>query len=222
MTAKKQSPAKRGRKPLPPGEKPEQLTVRLTPKLKLGLELLLRAQRGRSLSQVVEWALQRGLNAIPASSHVSLGDLLDEIWPLRTEWGRLQRIYELSPALLDFVERSTYETIVGSKEYTLLTDAIAAKSRKQKLDPLDADAYLASPAHALTVRTFAALDFLVETNWEKIKAVVADRDLNGKPASGVYLLELLEIHGLIGRISDLEAILTHKYGWRPASAGVIN
>ncbi|MBK9656910.1 MAG: ribbon-helix-helix protein, CopG family [Rhodanobacteraceae bacterium] len=43
-----------------PDEVLGQLTIRLSSKLKFGLELLARAQH-RSLSQAVEWALQAGL-----------------------------------------------------------------------------------------------------------------------------------------------------------------
>lgn len=60
MTAKKKNPGKRGRKPSPPGAKLSQLTIRLPPTQRLGLELLSR-ELGLSISQVVERALAHTL-----------------------------------------------------------------------------------------------------------------------------------------------------------------
>lgn len=56
MAEKKNNPGKRGRKPAPPGAKLTQLTIRLPPTQRLGLQLLAR-DRGMSVSQAVEFAL---------------------------------------------------------------------------------------------------------------------------------------------------------------------
>ncbi len=53
MTKKKAHPAKRGRKAKDPGEKLRQLTIRLPPTLRLGLELVAREHR-LSLSEAVD------------------------------------------------------------------------------------------------------------------------------------------------------------------------
>lgn len=53
MTKKKAHPAKRGRKAKDPGEKLRQLTIRLPPTLRLGLELVAR-EHGLSLSQATD------------------------------------------------------------------------------------------------------------------------------------------------------------------------
>lgn len=60
MTAKKKVPAKRGRKPAPPGAKLSQLTIRLPPTQRLGLAMLAR-DKGMSVSQAVEYALAQVL-----------------------------------------------------------------------------------------------------------------------------------------------------------------
>lgn len=60
MTAKKKTPAKRGRKPAPPGGKLSQLTIRLPPTQRLGLAMLAR-DRGFSISQAVEYAVAQVL-----------------------------------------------------------------------------------------------------------------------------------------------------------------
>lgn len=73
MSSKKQ-PARRGRKPSPPGAKLHQLTIRLPPSQRLALELLAR-ELGLSISQVVERALSRAVaewpvDGIPAGQQV--------------------------------------------------------------------------------------------------------------------------------------------------------
>jgi len=66
MTARKKTPAKRGRKPAAPGAKLSQLTIRLPPTQRLGLELLAR-ELGISISQVVERALAQTLATWPVA-----------------------------------------------------------------------------------------------------------------------------------------------------------
>lgn len=53
MTKPKSSPAKRGRKPKAPGDKLRQLTIRIPPTLRLGLELVAR-EHGLSLSEAAD------------------------------------------------------------------------------------------------------------------------------------------------------------------------
>lgn len=106
-------PAKR-----PPGrpkkavtEKPEQFSVRLPPKLKFGLELLARAQH-RSLSQVVEWAVQMGMNTYEVGRNFeSLTDLLTAAWEHEEEGRRLLEIYRTAPALLSFEDAAVCELV---------------------------------------------------------------------------------------------------------------
>lgn len=64
MPAKKAKPAKRGRKPAPPGVKLAQLTIRLPPSHRLALELIAR-ELGISLSQVVERAVAEAASEWP-------------------------------------------------------------------------------------------------------------------------------------------------------------
>lgn len=62
----RKQPAKRGRKPAPPGAKLQQLTVRLPPSQRLALELLAR-ELGLSISQVVERALASAVAQWPVA-----------------------------------------------------------------------------------------------------------------------------------------------------------
>jgi hypothetical protein len=117
MSEKKPAPKKRGPKPKPPEEQLQQLTVRMSPKIKYGLELLARSQH-RSLSQAVEWALQRGLNSyeIPGQARHTLGDALDKLWQLNDEAARALLLRQISPGLLSFDEAAAAELIVKSNE----------------------------------------------------------------------------------------------------------
>jgi hypothetical protein len=77
--------------------KTESLTVRLSPRVKFGLELLARKQH-RTLAGVVEWAIDMGMsdpdNGIPD---------LDELWsPLAGE--RLKNLKDAHPNLLSYEE----------------------------------------------------------------------------------------------------------------------
>ena len=115
MTAKKNHPAKRGRKPKAPGERLDQLTVRLPPMLKFGLELLANHQ-GRSLSDAMQWAVRVGLNSWAVGDGATLGDRLPSIFARENEARRLIAAYELSPSLLTFEDRNAVEYVLGSKE----------------------------------------------------------------------------------------------------------
>jgi len=68
MTKKKLDPAKRGRKAKAPGEKLKQLTVRLPPTHRLGLELIAR-EHGLSLSEALDRVIARALQSEAAAGH---------------------------------------------------------------------------------------------------------------------------------------------------------
>ncbi|HGM5514648.1 TPA: hypothetical protein ACKPYU_000924 [Stenotrophomonas maltophilia] len=110
------APQKRGRKPKTAAEKPTQLTIRMPPKLKLGLELLARAQH-RSLSQAVEWALQVGLNSFETDREgTTLGRVLDEAWSKESDPERILAIYRRAPMLLSFEDSAACELLVRSRD----------------------------------------------------------------------------------------------------------
>lgn len=95
------------------GEQLEALTIRLPPKLKLGLDLLARLQ-GRSLSQAVEWSLQQALLSVRVGD-ISLLDLTAKVINCQGP-ERAERLYKANPALLPFEERHAIELILSSKE----------------------------------------------------------------------------------------------------------
>ena len=110
------TPKKRGPKPKPASEQLAQLTIRLPPKLKYGLELLARAQH-RSISQAVEWALQVGLNSFEVGfAKEPLGVVVDDAWSQDTEAGRLLEIFRRAPQLLEFEQRAACELVENSTE----------------------------------------------------------------------------------------------------------
>jgi len=92
MTKKKANPAKRGRKAKHAGEKLRQLTVRLPPTLRLGLELVAR-EHGLSLSQATDRIFASAIEAQQVAGSAvpdlitSLGgvDLSDMSPPLQRE-----------------------------------------------------------------------------------------------------------------------------------------
>lgn len=161
------TPAKRGRKPKPAAEKPTQLTIRMPPKLKLGLELLARGQH-RSLSQAVEWALNAGLSKFQLNSdsyYASLAALLDDVW----DFSPPKRAITL---LLHAPELMTYEDRIAAEivEYSVEMQALENGDETE-----------------LTPESF---DQLVEARWESILQVAAGVIAVGESPRGHSLLRL--------------------------------
>jgi len=103
-----------------PDEVLGQLTIRLSSKLKFGLELLARAQH-RSLSQAVEWALQAGLAHVKLprrgdKDQDSLWTALEYAWEKPEGWQRTYVLFEFDPSLVTFEERHACSIIARSVE----------------------------------------------------------------------------------------------------------
>ncbi|WP_257384984.1 hypothetical protein [Tahibacter caeni] len=203
-TAKRRGPA-----PKPKGEKAEQLTIRLTPKLKLGLDLLQRAQRGRSLSQVVEWAIQRGLNSVSLTSGANLGDVLDTLWEQQTEWTRLWWLFSEAPELLDFAEKAIAETVQFSQEASYFLDEESA---------MYSEVESGRERDELTGRAEDALTSIIEQNWDRLKRLVAERDIQGKSTEGVSLADLLGIKHPLFNLEMLEKYASGDRQWPPSES----
>lgn len=127
-----------GRPAKAPGEKLEQFSIRLPPKLKFGLELLARAQH-RSLSQVVEWAIQVGLNSYEfrsESAYPTLGGLVDELWPM-PEHLRMLHLGESARHLLTFEETVATDLVLTSVEWRQLWLIDDTATRKKKREDLE-------------------------------------------------------------------------------------
>ncbi|MGE7136202.1 hypothetical protein ACQKIE_01060 [Luteibacter sp. NPDC031894] len=121
MTTIKKPP---GRPKKSTSEQLEQFSIRLTPRLKLGLEMLAKVQ-GRSLSQAVEWAIKVGLNTQrlpPNDKYMFLGELLDDLAG-RDEFKRLLTLYLYAPSLLSFEEAAAMQLVNESYEWNLACDA---------------------------------------------------------------------------------------------------
>ena len=206
MTAKKEVPAKRGRKAAPADQRTEPFTIRLTPKIRYGIDLLARAQKGRSLSQVVEWAIQRGLNSVRAGPARTLGEVLDTTWPLKSEWVRLRHLLVNAPDLLDFVEKEICEAILGSHEYRALMKELSEIQRNaEKPDEAPPPG---SRAKFLTTfaRSEAAFDQFITDNWTELKSKLVEREAQGKPSDGIWLTDLLEIDFVVRDLAGLEKL----------------
>jgi hypothetical protein len=205
---------KRGPAPKPLDEKAEQLTIRLAPKLKLGLELLQRAQRGRSLSQVVEWALSRGLGAIEVGpSKQPLSIVLDKIWGSprghSTEWQRITALSRHAPELLDFQENSLKDFVINSEEFTWLNSNIKSfYAEVEKMPQSEIRIAKSKEYDDLRRRTEYSLNALIEATWHRIKERAIARDNSGLSLAGMSLADCSDVDYVttIGLIRDVEAL----------------
>lgn len=85
--------------------KTEGLTIRMNPQVKFALELMARKQH-RTLTLVVEWALQQAI----ADPQQGLGDLLDKVWdPLEAD--RFIKMALNCPELLTYEEQLVWKVI---------------------------------------------------------------------------------------------------------------
>jgi len=96
------------------GAKGEVITVRLTPKLKYGLELLSRKQH-RSLSSIVTWSIEQMINAGNEGLYKEPGyirgtDLLNLLWDIDGA-DRLVKIAKHWPGLMTYEEEKLVKTI---------------------------------------------------------------------------------------------------------------
>jgi len=104
MTVKKKT-LKINKKPVPNTViKSEIVTLRLDPKTKFGLELLSRKQY-RTLSSVVEWAINDALR----NEEEGIGDL-DAIWDI-DDADRLIKLALYKPNLLNYEEQVIWKTV---------------------------------------------------------------------------------------------------------------
>jgi len=189
MEAKKRG----GRPPKPAAEKLDQFSIRLPPKLKLGLELLARAQ-GRSLSQAIEWALQVGLNNYRASPQKTVAEILDEIWDLPTDEHRHLAIWHIAPTLLPFEIRAACELISNSREGKQVAQELPA-TRAPKQDRSGHDwRWIARKQKRDIVYDFAHRHF------KQITATAANLTSAGKSLSNVSLVDLVGLQ----RVNDAD------------------
>lgn len=102
------------------------LTVRLPPRVKIGLELLARLQ-GRPLSQAVDWALQYTLANVHANEEqpeFESGTLaeLAEMAENHVGWERAYWLYVANPVLVKFEERHACRILMTSEERKYFDD----------------------------------------------------------------------------------------------------
>lgn len=195
MTPKKKSPAKRGRKPKPPGDVFDQLTVRLPAKLKFGLELLAN-HRGRnsSLSEAMQWAVLVGLNSWRVGHDQMLGDLLDRIWEEVDEPKRLMRAYQFEPALLKLEDRAAAQLISNCKEFMEMESAYLQAThdvmRDRKLSDLtEAEQQRLEKVRELHERRQEALIAFFSKHWSNIRKEAASLQDAGKLLVGQSMVK---------------------------------
>lgn len=112
-----------------------QLTIRLSSKLKFGLELLARLQ-GRSLSQSVEWALQYALSNVHAGNSSTLASLADRLSKF-DGWERAFWLHAANPVLVKFEERHACRIIANSDEWRFLDHAFQERGAEECIELYD-------------------------------------------------------------------------------------
>ena len=93
--------------------KAEVVTLRLTPKIRYGLEILARQQR-RTLSSVAEWAFFQAFKSESIRSYAgdetTLEEAIDRLWdPLEPD--RLVKLAQAHPSLLTYEEELIWKVI---------------------------------------------------------------------------------------------------------------
>ncbi len=104
--------------------KAESITVRLEPKIRYGLELLARKQR-RTISSVVEWALQKAIHDTAEGLYDEQGkelNLLEFLWDVE-ESDRLYQLATCRRNLMNFEEEKLIKIIIESDYFHALSDS---------------------------------------------------------------------------------------------------
>ncbi len=146
---------KGGRPKKPAGEKAEQFSLRLAPKLRFGLETLARLQ-GRSMSQVIEWGLKTSLQSVKLKLSRTLADVVEIAWREPTEWQRLRYLWKMDPALVPFDVRHACNLVEISKEEALWKIETGSEEERERLRSLG----------GLRIKWLK----LIETIWPKLLA----------------------------------------------------
>jgi len=214
-----------GRPKKAPGEKLEQFSVRLPPKLKFGLDLLRRVQGGRSLSQVLEWALQVGLrNAIVTDSYrvprdrersepETVGELTDALWSIENDKERLVTLWRRAPTLVDFEDRGICELVYNSKELTPNMVDIWRNYRPEVEAMLDSGGWwdFSADYHRLV---WVYLD----RNWETFKSIAHEMQLAGKSLRDLSIEEIARRHSRDLEEELFETVKPAYEKWLPSIA----
>lgn len=198
-TAKKSQKKAPGRPKKSEDEKLEQFSIRLTPKLKFGLELLARAQN-RSLSQAVEWALQVGLNSYRVNNEWDdVAGLLDKAWAQDAEFDRLYTIYISAPHLLTFEDRAACEVVEQSIEMEMSDEGLRAKAIADdwQADKYRDDAEFEKLSAQERQRKEIFKGF-VRAYWPQLKKAAIEHVSSGKSLRNVRLSRLLGLSGTSG------------------------
>lgn len=186
-----------GRPPKPPEEKLKQFSIRLPAKLKFGLELLARAQ-GRSLSQAVEWALQRGVNTFEVTHGRHLGIAVDAAWETRhNRFNMLEAVFHIAPEALDLQDRWFVRTVLLSWEH----------ARVQKVaSDLGGKNSGAQQRHYRELKS--KLDSWVDRQFDELKRAIDEISLQGESIEGRKLTDLLGLPPIVGDIGlELSALV---------------
>ena len=111
------------------GDKLEQFSIRLQPKLKFGLNVLAQMQ-GRSLSQAIEWALQASLAHVDVTDELTLWSVIETAWERPEGWQRTFDLYQYDRALVSFEERHACAVVEESDDYAELNDLETSNPEK--------------------------------------------------------------------------------------------
>lgn len=167
-----------GRPPRSKEGKAKQITLRLRPSLRYGLELLSRDQHC-SMSQAVEFALDAAFRGYLMGHGMSLSSLLSRIPADANEGLKALICYEYSPALLDPLDRFGAQVVYQSKEMSDLTETALRDSEYDEQKKM-------------------LLSWAGE-NWSSIVGVANALQLSGFPLSGISIESLLKIKSEFGQ-----------------------
>jgi hypothetical protein len=165
-----------GRPKKPDGEKLEQFSIRLPPKLKLGLELLARHQ-GRSLSAAIEWALQAALNQVKVGADSTSLLLVASLAWEASGYERVLSIYDADPTLISFEERHACKLVQSSAEALYLD-----KLLRSAADDEDFENAL------LLVKKWRAI---INCNWASLLDDANTLTISSVMDTGVSLLQII-------------------------------
>jgi hypothetical protein len=187
MTEETKTKGKGGRPPRSPGEKLDQFSIRLTPKLKFGLELLARAQN-RSLSQAVEWALQVGLNSYRINNDwENVAGLLDAVWASEDPFDRVNTIYGAAPNLLSFDDRAACEVVERSREWELAHEYLGTAKYATPLEVIDA----VERREQIQKQRIEIFYNFVRSFWHMLRPAAIEHVTAGKSPENVNLMRLI-------------------------------
>jgi hypothetical protein len=124
-------------------KKEETISLRVTPKLRYGLELLSKKQH-RSVSSVVTWAIEKAINDTDEGLRKGSGVTLNDLWDVDSA-DRLVKLVHHSPELLTYeqekIVKAAKENGWWPKEGESASQGLQVALSEAIIDPTDGSVY---------------------------------------------------------------------------------